>query len=248
MEPSTGISCAHRRGTRPRPIRLAASAGNADRRSCVAVKNTLTRSAPVAPLRSSIVARSRSVAPSTASAESSATRMAPRAARTLTSSIAEPRRAAAREQATGRRAGSQPRRAIQGLHLPGRELPDLAWREPAQPEGALTNANEAPHGEPHRSEHPTNLPLAPLPQHQPHGPTASRSRHGPDLQGSGDAVLELHPAPETGELARGGSSLHLGQILLLHAVPRMRQPLRQLAVVREQQQPLGVPVQPSDGE
>src|SRR5581483_2293144 len=249
IEPSTGISCAQSRGTLPSPIRLAASAGNTDRRSFVAVKNTLTRSAPLAPLRSSIAARSRSVALSTASAESSATRMAPRAARTVISPIAmratRPMRAN-RLQAAQR--GSQPCGAVEGANLFRRELPDLARLEPAESERSLTDANQTPDGKPHGGEHPPNLALAALADHQTDGAAASRARDRPDLQRSSDAVLELHSAAQPGELAGGGGSLDLGQVFLLHSEARVCQPLRELTVVGEQQQPFGVAIKPPNRE
>ena len=62
IEPSTGISRAHISGTLPRPIRRAASAGNAERRSSVTVNSTLTRSSCSMSLRSRTDASSRSVA------------------------------------------------------------------------------------------------------------------------------------------------------------------------------------------
>ena len=52
-DPATGISRAHISGTRPRPIRRAASAGNADRRSSVTVNRTLIRSSGSIAFRSS---------------------------------------------------------------------------------------------------------------------------------------------------------------------------------------------------
>jgi hypothetical protein len=63
-----------------------------------------------------------------------------------------------------------------------------------------------------------------------------------------DAVLELDPvAQPTAKITRD-RSLHLGQIGLRHAMRRVGQSLRQLAVVGEQQQPLGVGVEAPDVE
>ena len=42
--------------------------------------------------------------------------------------------------------------------------------------------------------------------------------------------------------------LHLGQVLLLHAVSRVLQTVGQVSVVGQEQQSLGVPVQPAHGE
>ena len=67
MAPSTGISLAHISGTTPMPIRRAASAGNTEVRSSVAVNRMLIRSPVSTALRSSIAESNRSVASNTCS-------------------------------------------------------------------------------------------------------------------------------------------------------------------------------------
>jgi len=47
---------------------------------------------------------------------------------------------------------------------------------------------------------------------------------------------------------RGGLALHLGEVLLVHPVGGVGESLGQVAVVREEQQPLGVEVQSAHGE
>ena len=46
----------------------------------------------------------------------------------------------------------------------------------------------------------------------------------------------------------GRRAVHLREVLLLHPVARMHQPVRELAVVREQEEPFAVAIEPADGE
>src|SRR3954454_8939226 len=78
--PGTGISRAHRSGTDERPISRAATAGNWASRSGVSVKMQLTRSSAPRALRESSVRISSSVADRIASAGFSVTVLAPRSA------------------------------------------------------------------------------------------------------------------------------------------------------------------------
>ena len=79
-EPGTGISRAHSSGTRLRPIRRAATAGNSASRSWVRVKMQLTRASGSSRLRASISPISSSVACRIASASLASTVVAPRTA------------------------------------------------------------------------------------------------------------------------------------------------------------------------
>lgn len=68
-----------------------------------------------------------------------------------------------------------------------------------------------------------------------------------DGAGRRRAVLEFHAPAQAGDLVVIDDSFDLGVIALQHAGTRMHQPVGQGAVVREQQQPLGVIVEPADG-
>lgn len=70
---------------------------------------------------------------------------------------------------------------------------------------------------------------------QPHG--RRRGAPAPDRDAPAQPV----------QLALLRHAAHARVVLALHLVLRMQQPLRELAVVREQQEPLGVVVQPADG-
>ena len=56
------------------------------------------------------------------------------------------------------------------------------------------------------------------------------------------------PSRSARSAPRLGHALDLGEVLLLDAVARMREQLRELAVVGEDQQALGVAVEPADRE
>src|SRR5438552_1748792 len=164
IDPSTGISLAHIRGTSPSPILRAASAGNIARRSSVAVNRMLIRSSCATPLRSIIAASRRSVEDSMAAGESFPTTIAPRAARTLTPTppnIPTP--------------GRWPR----APRLPAdssREVDDLVVRQRSNVAGGKTaesdrthpQAHESRDGQPHRREQPPNLTLASLGHDDPY--------------------------------------------------------------------------------
>ena len=64
----------------------------------------------------------------------------------------------------------------------------------------------------------------------------------------GHAVVELDALAQAPERARRRHALDLGEVLLLHAEARMGEPVGELAVVGEEQQALGVAVEPADGE
>jgi hypothetical protein len=59
---------------------------------------------------------------------------------------------------------------------------------------------------------------------------------------------EPDAAPQPVEQLLGGHARHLHQILLLHAVARMGEQVREAAVVRDQDQPLAHPIEPADRE
>src|SRR5436305_14778204 len=81
IDPGTGTSRAHSRGTRLSPSRRAATAGNSASRSCVSVKMQLTIASATRLLRSISARMSSSVAARIASASLHRTLLAPRSAK-----------------------------------------------------------------------------------------------------------------------------------------------------------------------
>src|SRR5262245_18325688 len=62
------------------------------------------------------------------------------------------------------------------------------------------------------------------------------------------AVVELDAFSQPLQRARRRHAVDFGEIFLLDAVPRMREQLREFAVVREDQEALGITVEPPDWE
>ena len=71
---------------------------------------------------------------------------------------------------------------------------------------------------------------------------------GGDLRRARDAVFELDTLAQAPDCGRRGDATHLGQVLLVDAVTWMGDSLRQLAVVREQDQSLGRDIEPADSK
>ena len=71
---------------------------------------------------------------------------------------------------------------------------------------------------------------------------------GQQLQAGGQthkAVGQSHAGGEGGHVRRGQVAVHAGKVALVHMVAGAEEPVGQLAVVGQQQQTLGVLVQPS---
>ena len=76
------------------------------------------------------------------------------------------------------------------------------------------------------------------------GGKIGRPLHQLDLGRRGRLALDQHALPQAVQAALLGHAFHLRQVGLRHVEIRVRQLVRQLAVVREQQQALAVLVQP----
>ena len=68
-----------------------------------------------------------------------------------------------------------------------------------------------------------------------------------DDGGGRAAAVDRDPSPQPLELVLAGHAAHAREILALDFMLRMQQPLHELAVVRQQQQALGVVVEAADG-
>ena len=108
-------------------------------------------------------------------------------------------------------------------------------------EPRVARAPQPHHRVPDRLAHPPHLAVAALVEHELH-PRAA------ELTGAGrsrDAVLELDAVRERRHGGGRQVSLDVGDVGLLDAVARMRQPVGEVAVVREQQHAARVDVEPS---
>ena len=93
-----------------------------------------------------------------------------------------------------------------------------------------------------RLAHQAHLALASLVEHQ----LDARGAETTDLRRGGDTVLELYSLREPAQRRARGLALDLGDVHLLDAVPRMREPMCQRSVVREEERTRGLRVEPSD--
>src|SRR5438094_6539307 len=226
-------SRAHSSGTSPRPMTRAAAAGKTERMSSVAVKRMLMMSSWSTPFRASSSRRSACTRSYTCSRVSTSTVVAPRKARTAggTAEI---------YLAWGGGSGS----FLQLAQLGGRERAPVPRRQAAVAHGPDPRAHQPHHGVAHRVAHPPDLPVATLVDHDPEH---VRLDEGDACHG-GDAVVELYTVAQSPDARARGRTLHLGHILLLHTERRMREAMGEVAVVGHDEQPLGVGIEPSDGE
>ena len=121
-------------------------------------------------------------------------------------------------------------------HSPGCELVD------AQP--GVDAAVQAADAEADRVAHPPHLAVAALVEDELEACRAEPA----DTRGSGDAVLELDALGQPPQRLVGRLLPGLDLVHLLDAVARMREPVRERPVVRQQQRARRVDVEPADGD
>src|SRR3954454_5319940 len=223
-EPGTSTSRAHSSGTELKPILRAATAGNSASRSSVSVKMQLTASSGRSALRSRISSISDSVAPRMASAS-------------LASTVVAPRRA-------NRRMGAHhASRRLQGPDLGGLEPPRLPLLEPPELERPEAHAPQRQHAVADGFAHPLDLAFAPLVDRQ-------LEHAGTDLthlRRSSLPLVELDALPQALERpVLDEAAVNLRDVGPWDLMARVHQPVGELAVVGEQDQPGRVGVEPPD--
>ena len=136
-------------------------------------------------------------------------------------------------------------------HFVGRQLPPLARLQPAIGDRTDPRPLQRLHRVADGFAHPAHLPVAPFPDRQ-HAATPSRVAAAVPLQQHRPSAGSVR-RPSSGMPFRSRSSAslvrHAGDARLvraLDAVPRVRQPRGEVAVVGQQQQALGVVVEPPD--
>src|SRR5204862_5774124 len=112
-------------------------------------------------------------------------------------------------------------------HLVLAELAPRARLEAGGGEPRVAAAMEPADGMVDGFEHPLDLVLAALVDRELDARGSKAARAG----GSGDAVVELDASLERGQRLVGRIALDLGLVDLLHLVARMREPVREVAVV-----------------
>jgi len=118
-----------------------------------------------------------------------------------------------------------------------------AEREVAQAQRAESDALEPQDRVPDRVEHAPDLPLAALVQHE----LDAVGREPPRARGGGHAVLQRHALAQPAQCRLPHRRVaHLRAVDARHLERRVREPVRELAVVGEQEQPGRVRVQAAD--
>src|SRR5215207_6408762 len=260
----TSISVVHVCLTSTMPSSRAASAGNSDTRSGVAVNRMLITSSWPRSLRSSTALTSSRVASSTCSRSSASTCVAPRMARTamyhssfvygvrIAGACSSLRKGppAPHPLASSRRAPaggpSETDELLERAELLLGQLADRARAHALQLDRADRGAGEPGDRQADVRQQPPHDVLAALVQHDLDHGLAGVGVDDAERVHLHRAVVQLHSvAQAAGQVARHRAR-HLGEVGLAHLVGRVRQAVGQLAVVGEEQQPLGVLVEAAD--
>src|SRR5438093_7545375 len=233
----TACSCAPSSAVRSRPSAVRAElAGNSAVRSGVDVKKMLTTSSCESSLRAKSSFTNRAVLASISALESSVHVIAPRSAWSLIGRS----RLAWWVLGSGAVVVARSGRFVEAAHLPRRQRAPVTRLQTAVVQRADAGAHQAPHRVPDRVAHPTYLAVAPLVDADLHRSRAASSLHHLHARRRGGPVVELDALAQAPHGARRGIAVDFGQVGLHHAEARVREQLRELAVVGEEQEALGV--------
>jgi hypothetical protein len=131
------------------------------------------------------------------------------------------------------------------------EISELAGANVVVLEGADAHAFEAAHGVTDGFKHPAHLPVTPLMDHDRHECVVSMRGFDALLHGNfrrgGPLAVEWNPLAQPFELVivRYAADAHV--VFPADPMPWMRETVCELAVVGQQQQSLGVVIEPADG-
>ena len=125
------------------------------------------------------------------------------------------------------------------------EIPPLSGLETDEAEPGIPPPMEVPHGVAYRLAHALHLVLAPFVQGQLDSGDACSAPDDPSLRGRRSAVLENDPSPQCLESVGRRRAVDVDVVHLGDAEARVRQPVRELAVVREKQRAGGIHIEPA---
>ncbi len=103
-------------------------------------------------------------------------------------------------------------------------------------------------GKADRSQHPAHYSFAPLVQRDPDQRLTGHGIHHREVIDSDRPVIQFDSGPEFFAEPTGHRPVHRGDVGLGYLVGRVHQPMREFAVVGQQDQAFGVGVQPSHME
>src|SRR5262249_1041364 len=115
-------------------------------------------------------------------------------------------------------------------------------------DGADACPYQAPDGMAHRLAHAPHDAIPALVHDDLEGGVLAPTLHLMDARGCCRSVVERDAFPERAERGSARDTADLGEVRLLDAVTGMRDELGELPVVREDEEPVGVVVEPADGE
>src|SRR5258707_243309 len=146
-------------------------------------------------------------------------------------------------------AGAAESRGVERTNFVGREHSPSSGRKVRVTQRTDACASEPNDRVTDRRTHPPHHPLATL-LHDDRERRRATRRFLEDLRlrGAGRTVIELDAGSQRAQRSRRRLALHLDEVLLFHAVTRMAEQLRQLTVVRQQEETLGFEVETTDGE
>ena len=158
-----------------------------------------------------------------------------------------PLRSSSRRRCSESAGGSGDRQQLAEFHLS--QVAHLARREVAQVQRAELPAHQLEHRVADLLQHPAHDAVASGVQGELHDGLAVVGRADDARLVRGDRpVLQVDAGGQFRERLRGDRALHLGDVGFHDPERRMRQHVRELAVVGEDEQPGGLRIQPADVE
>src|SRR3954469_547401 len=145
----------------------------------------------------------------------------------MTWTWAMPRASEMRASRTAGGSAGEAGTAFQALHLVSGQLAPVARRQASRLEPGVADALEPAHRMTDRVAHPADLAVAALVERQ----LETAGRQAADARGRGRAVVQLDAGAQPVERLRVRVARHLGAVHLLDLVARVREPVREVAVV-----------------
>src|SRR5262245_4997085 len=146
----------------------------------------------------------------------------------------------------GLMSASETDEGIESAELVAGERPQLPRPERAQRNWADVCADQPLDGMADRREHPAHDVIAPLVDDEFDENAAARTAHHLERVDMRGPVLQRDARPQRATEVLGDRPAHLGDICLRDLVSGVGKAVRQLAIVREQDQSLGVGIEPAD--
>src|SRR5262245_19994774 len=136
------------------------------------------------------------------------------------------------------------RSGVQSSDLGGLEQAPLRWRQIGEQDRAKAHALQPDHWMPNRGKQPPYFALPSFSECDLQARFCRRSRNHFRIERAGRSVLELHTAEQPFTLGRRNRACYEHFVHATDFITRVLQTMRAIAVVRQQDKPLRVVVQP----